>query len=250
MAVSIDAPRERHDTFRGEVGSFDRTLEAAELARDVGVPTQVNTTVCETTVETLPDVRDLVAEMGAVLWSVFFLVPVGRGKLLEPIDPDRAEAVLEWLHTISEETPFGIKTTEAPSYRRVALQRNGSSTETPSADAIGRRGGIVAGDGFAFVSHTGELYPSGFLPNPAGNVTDGDVVELYRESALFEALRDRDRLRGKCGACEFRNVCGGSRSRAFATTGDPLASDPLCSYVPDGYDGELPWRRTSSGLRY
>ncbi len=240
IALSIDAPGEAHDRFRGEAGSFDRTIEAVEAARKAGIPIQINTTVCESTVGTLPEVRDLVAELGAVLWSVFFLVPIGRGQLLEGLDPDRAEAVLEWLQETSEEVPFGIKTTEAPSYRRVALQRNGSATDAPDDDAIGRRGGIIAGDGFAFVSHTGELYPSGFLPKSAGNVREADLVSLYRDSELFESLRDRDRLKGKCGACEFRDVCGGSRSRAFAVTGDPLESDPLCSHVPERYDGALP----------
>ena len=240
IALSIDAPGDAHDRFRGEASSFDRTIEAAEAAQNAGVPVQINTTVCESTVGTLPEVRDLVADLGAVLWSVFFLVPIGRGQLLEGLDPDRAEAVLEWLHETSETVPFGIKTTEAPSYRRVALQRNGSATDAPESDAIGRRGGIIAGDGFAFVSHTGELYPSGFLPRSAGNVRDAGLVSLYRESELFESLRDRDRLKGKCGACEFRHVCGGSRSRAFASTGDPLESDPLCAYVPAGYDGALP----------
>jgi radical SAM protein with 4Fe4S-binding SPASM domain len=99
-----------------------------------------------------------------------------------------------------------------------------------------RRAGIVAGDGFAFVSHTGDVYPSGFLPQSAGNVRESDVVDVYRDADLFEVLRDRDRLTGKCGVCEYRHVCGGSRSRAYATTGDPLASDPLCSYVPDEWD--------------
>ena len=243
MALSIDAPRDAHDRFRGEVGSYERTERAAAAAREVGIPIQINTTVCASTVETLPEVRDIVAELGAVLWSVFFLVPVGRGELLEGLSPERAESVLEWLHDTSESVPFGIKTTEAPSYRRVALQRQGSATDAPSTDRIGRRGGIIAGDGFAFVSHTGELYPSGFLPKPAGTVTENDLVSLYRNAELFESLRDRSRLDGKCGACEYRHVCGGSRSRAFATAGDPLASDPLCAYVPDGYDGSLPWTR-------
>ncbi len=244
MALSIDAPEVDHDRFRGEVGSFRRTREAATAAREAGIPIQINTTVCRSTVETLPEVRDLVAELGAVLWSIFFLVPVGRGRLLEGLSPGDAETVLEWLHETSKSAPFGIKTTEAPSYRRIALQRRGSATDSPVSDRIGRRGGILAGDGFAFVSHTGELYPSGFLPKSAGNITEDDLVSLYRESELFRALRDRDRLSGKCGACEFRHVCGGSRSRAFAATGDPLASDPLCAYVPDGYDGPLPWDDT------
>jgi radical SAM protein len=241
MALSVDAPEHAHDEFRGESGSFRRTREAAAAAREAGIPIQINTTVCESTVETLPAVRDLVSDLGAVLWSVFFLVPVGRGRLLEGLSPERAESVLEWLHETSESAPFGVKTTEAPSYRRVALQRQGSATDAPKSDRIGRRGGILAGDGFAFVSHTGELYPSGFLPKSAGNVTDGDLVSMYRDSELLEALRDRERLRGKCGACEYRHVCGGSRSRAYAATGDPLASDPLCAYVPDGYEGPLPW---------
>jgi len=242
MALSIDAPEERHDRFRGEAGSFERTMEAAAAARAAGIPLQINTTVCESTVDTLPEVRDVVAEVGAVLWSVFFLVPVGRGRLLEGVAPERAEAVLEWLGEVSASAPFGVKTTEAPHYRRVSLQAegSGSATAAPDRDAIGRRGGIIAGDGFAFVSHTGELYPSGFLPESAGDVTEGDLVSLYRDSELFESLRDRDRLKGKCGACEFRHVCGGSRSRAYAATGDPLASDPLCAYVPEGYDGERP----------
>jgi radical SAM protein len=241
MALSIDAPEDAHDQFRGEAGSFRRTREAATAAQEAGIPVQINTTVCKSTVGTLPAVRDLVADLGAVLWSVFFLVPVGRGRLLAGLSPEHAESVLEWLQETSESVPFGVKTTEAPSYRRVALQRQGSATDAPASDSIGRRGGIVAGDGFAFVSHTGELYPSGFLPKSAGNVTDRDLVSLYRDADMFEALRDRERLRGKCGVCEYRHVCGGSRSRAFATSGDPLGSDPLCAYVPDGYEGSLPW---------
>jgi radical SAM protein len=244
LALSIDGPAAVHDTFRGEVGSFERTKAAAETAREVGLPLQINTTVCAATVETLPAVRDIVAELGAVLWSVFFLVPVGRGRRLEAVSPDRAESVMEWLHAVADEAPFGVKTTEAPHYRRVGLQREGSEPAVGDAptdtDGLGRRSGIVAGDGFAFVSHTGEVFPSGFLPKSAGNVRERGLVSTYRSAPLFERLRDRDRLRGKCGACPYRGVCGGSRSRAFATTGDPLESDPLCPYVPEGYDGPLP----------
>ncbi|WP_336136674.1 radical SAM protein [Natronomonas amylolytica] len=236
MALSIDGPETVHDEFRGEAGSFQQTVDAAVAARELGLPVQINTTVCETTADTLPAVRDLVADLGAVLWSVFFLVPVGRGRLLDNVTPQRAESVLEWLDEVSAEAPFGVKTTEAPHYRRVSLQRNGDPTAAPDDDSIGRRGGIIAGDGFAFVSHTGEVYPSGFLPEPAGNVRDESVVDIYQEAQLFERLRDRDELQGKCGVCEFRGVCGGSRSRAYAATGDPLGSDPLCDYYPEGYD--------------
>ncbi|MCX2819698.1 radical SAM protein [Haladaptatus sp. F3-133] len=228
MAVSIDgATAETHDDFRGESGSFDETLRAVDDARDAGLPVQVNTTVCAETVDELPEIAELVDELGAVLWSVFFLVPVGRGSFLEPITPERAERVMGWLHDTSEAYGFGVKTTEAPHYRRVGAETGRSS----------RRGGVTAGDGFAFVSHTGEVYPSGFLPLSAGNVREESVVNIYRGAELFENLRDKDALNGKCGACEYRAVCGGSRSRAYATTGDPLGSDPLCAYVPDGYDG-------------
>jgi radical SAM protein len=252
MALSIDGGGPAaHDDFRGETGSFESTVRAAKRAREAGIPLQVNTTVCARTVEELPAIRDLVAELDAVLWSVFFLVPVGRGAALAPISPSQADYVMEWLCSVQEEAAFGIKTTEAPHYRRVALQRQQESTAAPSADAIGRRRGILAGDGFAFVSHTGEVYPSGFLPESVGNVRDNDIVDLYRHTPLFESLRDREQLKGKCGACPFRQVCGGSRSRAYAHTGDPLQSDPLCPYVPAEYDGPLPesWEETPATTR-
>ena len=274
MAVSLDgATAESHDEFRGEEGSFDETVRAAEDARAAGIPLQVNTTVCAKTVDELPEIRDLIETMGVVLWSVFFLVPVGRGDVLDPISPERAEAVMEWLHGVSREASFGVKTTEAPMYRRVGAQQamaedagaggqgqggppdrgRSGPTRTERASPTGteragspppgvrRRGGIVAGDGFCFVSHVGDVYPSGFLPMAAGNVRVDPITDIYRDSELFRALRDRDRLRGKCGSCEFRALCGGSRSRAYATTGDPLESDPLCPYVPAGYDGPMPW---------
>jgi len=228
MAVSIDGgTAESHDNFRGEEGSFEETLRAAEDARDAGLPLQVNTTVCGSTVDELDDIAELVDELGAVLWSVFFLVPVGRGAFLDPITPERAERIMEWLHDVSENHGFAVKTTEAPHYRRVGAEKGYTSS---------RRGGVTAGDGFAFVSHTGEVYPSGFLPVSAGNVCEESIVDIYRESDLFERLRDKDSLKGKCGACEYRALCGGSRSRAYATTGDPLGSDPLCAYVPEGYE--------------
>ncbi|WP_049985441.1 TIGR04053 family radical SAM/SPASM domain-containing protein [Halobellus rufus] len=249
MALSIDGgSAAAHDEFRGEPGSFEQTVQAARAAREAGLPLQINTTVCAETVGELPAVRDLVGDLGAALWSVFFLVPVGRGRVLTPLDPDRAESVMEWLSGVADEAPFGVKTTEAPHYRRVAIQRPRGSDRSARADddpggppdGIGRRTGITAGDGFAFVSHVGDVYPSGFLPEPAGNVRAESVVDVYRDSELFRSLRDPDALRGKCGACSYRHVCGGSRSRAFAYTGDPLEADPLCAYVPDGYDGPLP----------
>ena len=243
MALSLDGGSpSAHDAFRGEPGSFHSTLRAARQAREAGLPLQVNTTVCADTVEELPAVRQIVADLGAVLWSVFFLVPVGRGRVLDPISPERAEDVMEWLCEVADDAPFGVKTTEAPHYRRVAAQRGRGSdaTKHPPSDGIGRRTGVTAGDGFAFVSHVGEVFASGFLPVSTGNVREESLVDLYRNAGLFRSLRNRDWLRGKCGACEFRHVCGGSRSRAHAVTGDHLASDPLCPYVPEGYEGPVP----------
>lgn len=267
LALSIDgASADSHDAFRGESGSFAATMRAARAARDLEIPLQVNTTVCAETVDDLPGIRDRLLDLDAVFWSVFFLVPVGRGRVLDPLSPSRADEVMRWLADVSETEPFGVKTTEAPQYRRVNRQSSSDSTVTgshgaapehasgdgPPAHITGKRSGnpkppsgggdtgIIAGDGFAFVSHTGDLYPSGFLPKSAGNVREDDLVDLYRDAPLFEQLRDRDTLEGKCGACPFRQVCGGSRSRAYAYTGNPLASDPLCPYVPPGYDGPLP----------
>jgi len=256
MALSLDgATPDRHDAFRGESGSFEATMRAARQAQEAGIPLQINTTVCADTVGDLPAIRDVVAELDAVLWSVFFLVPVGRGQVLDPIPPERAERVMEWLAEVADEAPFGLKTTEAPHYRRVRRQAVAESGGAASGagdaptDDENRRASVLAGDGFAFVSHTGEVYPSGFLPQSAGTAPEDHVAEVYRESELFTSLRDRDELRGKCGACPFRGVCGGSRSRAYARTGDPLASDPLCGYVPPDYDGPLPWDDAAETVR-
>ena len=236
MALSIDgATPDAHDEFRGEAGSFAETMRAAEHVRAVDIPLQINTTVCQETVDELPGICDLVNDLDAVLWSVFFLVPVGRGAVLTPISPKRAESVMHWLHQTQSSAGIPIKTTEAPFYRRVSLQQE---MEAGEGSRLGR--GIIAGDGFAFVSHIGELYPSGFLPQSAGNVRDEHVAELYRESPLFAKIRDRDQLVGKCGSCPYRHICGGSRSRAYAWTGNPLESDPLCPFIPTGYDGPLP----------
>lgn len=243
LALSLDgASPAAHDSFRKEEGSFDQTVAAAQAAREVGLPLQINTTVCAETLDELPAIRQLVADLDCVLWSVFFLVPVGRGSVLEPVTPERGERIMEWLVRVEDEESYGIKTTEAPQYRRVKLQRQTGPerTDAPTPDGIGRRTGITAGDGFAFISHTGEVYPSGFLPLSAGNVRETNIVDIYRDAPLFQALREPNRLKGKCGACEFQAVCGGSRSRAFAYTGDVHESDPLCPYIPETFDGAIP----------
>lgn len=237
MALSIDGGTPgAHDGFRGEAGSFVDTLRAARDAERAGIGLQINTTVCADTVDELPAIRELVADLGADRWSVFFLVPVGRGRLLDSVSPERADEVMDWLHGVSASSRFDVKTTEAPQFRRVGMEREGVSPD----EARAGRPSVLAGDGFAFVSHVGDVYPSGFLPKAVGNVREASVVDHYRDAELFQRLRDRSNLTGKCGACEYRQQCGGSRSRAFAQSGDPLGSDPLCPYVPDGWEAEAP----------
>lgn len=240
LALSIDgATPDAHDKFRQEPGSYTQTIAAANTAVDAGLPLQINTTVCAETVDELPGIRDRLTELDAVFWSVFFLVPVGRGRDIQPISPARAEEVMEWLVKVQQSTSFGVKTTEAPHFRRVAIQQSRGEND-PLKDGVAPNQGITAGNGFMFVSHRGDVYPSGFLPVSAGNVRDTPITSLYREHRPFTRLRNPDALTGKCGACSYRYVCGGSRSRAFAYTGDMLSSDPLCSYVPEGYDGKMP----------
>ena len=178
-----------------------------------------------------------VAEAGARLWSVFFLVVTGRASRADDLQAQEYEDVFRFLYEMSKLAPFDIKTTEAQHYRRYVAQRrkaegaerNGSAART---NLIPRQAGINDGKGFVFISHTGEIYPSGFLPMSAGNVRRDSLVNVYRQSPLFWQLRDPDSFEGKCGVCEFRNLCGGSRSRAFALTGDAFGSDPRCVYEP------------------
>ncbi len=250
VSLSLDgASAETHDGFRGVDGVFGETLAAAATVRDLGYRLQINTTVTRGNATELPAIMRQVLDLGASLWSVFFLVPTGRGEHLQPLDAAQAEDVLHWLHDVSDLVP--IKTTEAPHYRRIALQRARDATQgTPGAlhrelhrltgDAGAQRKhrhprppiDVNAGRGFAFVDHLGAVYPSGFLPVPAGSVREQPFPEIYRTSPVLVALRDPDRFHGRCGRCEFREVCGGSRSHAYATTGDILAEDPTCAYQP------------------
>ena len=174
-----------------------------------------------------------------VLWSVFFLVPTGRAQLDQRLSADEVEAVFErlWRHQATQ--PYAIKTTEAPHYRRFILQQAASARaagEPPRRMSV-RTAGTNDGKGILFISHTGEIYPSGFLPIACGRFPFESVVRAYQESKLFRSLRDGDQLRGKCGACEFRNICGGSRACAYAVEGDPLGSEPDCMYVPASSNG-------------
>jgi MoaA/NifB/PqqE/SkfB family radical SAM enzyme len=229
LAVSLDGPdAESHDAFRRVRGSYRYTMRILDDARDLGLPLQINTTVSRETVLDLPAIAEQVERAGAVLWALFFLIPVGRAQAEQALRADEIEAVLEWAADLQERAPFGVKTTEAPHFHRVLAGRRHDPR------ARGRAGRAVTdGNGFLFVDHVGAICPSGFLPLTAGNVRRHDLVQVYREHPLFRSLRDPDRLGGRCGRCEFRTRCGGSRARAYAAAGDPLAEDPGCAYEPD-----------------
>ncbi|MFP5276665.1 MAG: TIGR04053 family radical SAM/SPASM domain-containing protein [Acidobacteriota bacterium] len=245
MAVSMDgASAATHDAWRGMSGSFARTLDAVRWANEAGLPVQINTTFSRRNIGEIDAIVALMEQLSITLWSVFFLVPTGRGKLNELLSAEEFEAVFARLHALSKTASFDIKTTEAQHYRRYlvqqhAVRRRTGVIETPVdklPDTIGRAPrGLNDGKGFVFISHTGEVFPSGFLPFTAGNVRNETLASIYRESPLFIELRDPGKLKGKCGACEFNKICGGSRARAYALTGDPFAEEPCCSYVPRGY---------------
>jgi radical SAM protein len=250
MQISLDGSKpEIQDAFRGRDGSFERTVEILETIRDLGVSLQIGTTVSRYNLYDLDGIAELVARYGAVMWSLFFLVPTGRGRTEDMISAEEHERVFNRMYDLSKRAPFDVRTTAAQHYRRVVIQRRrqeaAASAGTPDstltvtgagysfADGLGQSSkGVNDGNGFAFVSHIGDVCPSGFLPLSAGNVREESFVEIYRHSQLFRELRDYRLLKGKCGLCDFRDVCGGSRARAFAVNGDYLESDPYCAYIP------------------
>jgi AdoMet-dependent heme synthase len=245
-AFSLDGScAEIHDFFRGTKGSYDLTMRGIQYLKELGIPLQINTTVSKYNLEDLPEIADIVKEMEAVLWSVFFLVPTGRGLKKDMISPEEHESVMKWLYELKKTMPYDIKVTEAPHHRRVFLQESRRQQETGVSqagkrkDVLGRAPKAVNdGDGFVFISHIGEVYPSGFLPVVCGNVRWEPLWKIYRESPVMQNLRDKSKLKGKCGVCEFKEICGGSRSRAYALTGDYLESDPSCSYIPAAFRPE------------
>ncbi|HEM47091.1 MAG TPA: TIGR04053 family radical SAM/SPASM domain-containing protein [Alphaproteobacteria bacterium] len=249
LAVSLDGSTAAvHDEFRQVRGSFEHGLRILRTAREIGMSTQVNTVVARHNVDDFGVMAELLSDLGIVFWEVFFLVPIGRARPEDVAGAEAFEAVFHELYDLSGRVPFDIKATAAPHYNRVVIQRQvaerrrGERDASPDVltdgaahslrDGIGRARGVNDGDGFLFVSHTGELFPSGFLPRSAGNVRTDDLVDVYRDAPLFRELRNRDLLKGKCGVCEYRAVCGGSRARAYAVTGDPLESEPYCAHVP------------------
>ncbi|MDR7329630.1 TIGR04053 family radical SAM/SPASM domain-containing protein [Corynebacterium guangdongense] len=252
LSLSLDgASAATHDRFRGFGGTYDATMEVAEWVNEAGYRLQINSTITDETVREAPELLQHVIAMGAKLWSVFLLVPTGRGAGLKGLGPQEKEDVMWWLADVADR--IAIKTTEAPMFRRVVLQKSRgivyeggelySYLTRRTAELLGpntapRRPrppmAINAGSGFVFIDHVGDVYPNGFLPLKCGNVKDADVREIYSDSEVFRSLRDPSQWSGKCSVCEFAEVCGGSRSTAYALTGDPLASDETCAWVPEG----------------
>jgi radical SAM protein with 4Fe4S-binding SPASM domain len=265
MAQSLDYPTAQlHDDFRGVPGAFAKTMEAIDWAHKHKMPLQINTTLSGGSIPHLGEMIKLVEGLGVVFWEVFFLVPMGRGENLKGLTAEQCEEVFEDLYRLQKRVKFLVKVTEAPHYRRYVAQREWEEAGTAPAPASGgghggeRRPvknlpdqlirtegpghsiglatqGVNSGKGFMFISHVGDIMPSGFLPIKAGNVREDTLESVYRESELFLSLRRPDEFKGICGICEFKKICGGSRSRALALTGDYLATDPWCAYRPQGH---------------
>jgi AdoMet-dependent heme synthase len=253
LAISLDGSHPGiHDEFRQVSGSFEHGLRILRTCQEIGLSTQVNTVVARHNLDDFDNLCTLMTKLGIVFWEVFFLVPMGRARPEDVASADEFERVFHRLYDLSKAAPFDIKATAAPQYSRVVLQRKkeerrqgerdeASDVLTDGAahsdrDGIGRARNVNDGDGFMFVSHTGDLFPSGFLPVSAGNLRMHDLVDVYQNSEVFRRLRDRSQFKGKCGVCEYLSMCGGGRARAFAVTGDYLESEPFCAYVPKRWE--------------
>lgn len=230
ISISIDGSTPgKHDHFRGVKGACHRTIEGLKCAINAGIPFQINTTVTTQNVNDLPDIHKLAIDLGAKTFDVFFLVPTGRGSGLKSLEisPAQYEETLAWIQKTSESSPIKIKTTCAPHYARIQKQ---AGTDIRSISS-----GCMAGRGFVFISHRGELQPCGFFDRPCGNLRENnyDFMKLYRTSKIFNDLRNTDEYKGKCGICEYRRLCGGCRARAMAHTGNYMDEEPACSYIPN-----------------
>jgi len=237
LGLSLDGSCvEKHDAIRAIPGTFERTMEAARHCGRLGLPIQVNTLVAEETADDLPAIYELLRTSFPVMrWSLFFLISVGRGKALNEVSPQEGECIMRWVFDLSQHSPFAVKTTEAPSYRRIAIEKmrsTGMPTPDMKSTSVYKGFQIRDGHGIVFVSNLGDIYPSGFLPLRCGNVRKGSLVDVYRESEIFRGLHSAATFHGKCGTCEYSHICGGSRARAFAHTGDALGTDPFCPYEP------------------
>ena len=234
LVLSLDgATPVLHDSVHGMTGSFARTLDAIYWANVMGLPVQINTTVSRQNIAELEHILSVIRNFRIAMWSLFFVVPIDRTDVADQLSPEEFESAFARIYRLAQDVPFKVKTTEAQHYRRYLLQqpRRRKADEVPDQGIPGILP-VNEGKGFMFISHTGEVQPSGFLPVSAGNVRNASVGDIYRKSELFLELRNTDNLRGKCGDCEFREICGGSRARAYALSGDIFGADPCCTYVP------------------
>lgn len=243
ISLSLDgADPATFDAFRGVPGTFDRFLDAVHQIRDLGIRLQINTTIGKHNRFQVPAMARLIRHFGIDLWSVFFLVPTGRAQRDQALNATDTEIVLNQLYDVLEKGWFDVKTTEAHHFRRIILQRRGVSPAQLMRGEVEQKDmplmrvarGVSDGRGFVFISHTGEVCPSGFLPLSGGSVRSLPLSDIYRHSPLFQRLRDTDSLQGKCGQCEYRHFCGGSRARGYALSGNIMGADPFCAYQPKG----------------
>ncbi len=238
VSISLDgATAKVHDRFRKVEGAFEGALRGVEMARRAGLDFQINTTITKTNLDQIPAIHQLAARLGAVAHHIFLLVPTGRGKYIvdSAIDAAEYEQTLNWFYDQRDKTSMELKATCAPHYYRILRQRARKEGKTVSfkthgLDAVTR--GCLGGIGFCFVSHRGDVQPCGFLSVNCGNVRQRSFADIWRNAEVFATLRDYDKLKGKCGICEYKQVCGGCRARAFEATGDFLSEEPLCSYIP------------------
>ncbi|ACV22199.1 Anaerobic sulfatase-maturating enzyme [Slackia heliotrinireducens] len=238
VSVSIDFPdAEGQDAFRGEKGAFEGTVEGIKNLQKHGVGVQINTTITKMNNLLVDDIHDLAQELGAVAFHPFLLVPTGRGEDLIDVEltPDEYEEVLTWAYNRHKTSPMHFKPTDSPQYYRIMRQQAALdgikvTPETHGMEAMTR--GCLGGISFVFISHVGDVQPCGYFDMQLGNVKETPFSEIWTNSPVFDDLRHYDRLKGKCGACEYKSVCGGCRARALSLYGDYLEEEPYCAYVP------------------
>jgi len=244
ISVSLDgATKERHDSFRGVDGAFEGAMGGIRSAKNAGIEFQVNTTISKLNYDQIPQILELAENLGAVALHIFLLVPTGRGKYIidQEISAEEYETTLNWFYDQRNKTDLQLKATCAPHYYRILRQRAKEDGQTVTfkthrLDAVTR--GCLGGTGFCFVSHTGIVQPCGFLDLNCGDVTRQSFADIWKTSEIFTSLRNFKNLKGKCGICEYKAVCGGCRARAYEATGDYLAEEPLCNYQPATLAGD------------
>jgi radical SAM protein with 4Fe4S-binding SPASM domain len=227
VAISIDSiDAARHDGFRGGKGAFAASVRALETCRSRGLEVLVQTTVMEENYDEVEALLDLARRLGAWSFNLYFIVQTGRGETMHELSPQRGEAMLRRLVTLQQEyRPMLVRAKCAPHFKRIAYEEGEAGLES---------GGCMAGVDYCRITPEGDVTPCPYMTAVAGNVREGGFAPVWRESALLRSLRDPALLGGRCGACEYRELCGGCRCRAYAHTGDVLAEDPGCTYVPTG----------------